>query len=377
MPLYVDIMNQLASEINVGKYRPGSSLPSERELCLRFNASQKSIRSALSHLQTRGYIDKKRGSGSYVRQDTKRTGIINLGVVINSRPDRQETEILDNPFFVRLLDGASQAAAMHDANVSMFIYNEFEKIDENTFIGYRHDGLLNFYFVVSEALAAYLAEHKMKVVSTVNSFQLAKYDKTYSYPCVVSDYLSGIEQAVQYYRKIDLRNFGYFANALHGLDNYELYKQVLARNDARFDTKHVVIYPESRNTNFFIRERAEYFASVLFKDEIPDVVFSDGDFIVLEIIAVLTETKRGRDILSKTRFCAIGLPELESTTKYGKHIDFVIPQNEKVGKEATQKLIEYIKDGGLPTDRYFIPAKFFPASENRHSAPKGDVNDVY
>jgi DNA-binding GntR family transcriptional regulator len=71
-------MNQLATEITAGKYRPESSLPSERELCLLFNTSQKSVRNALSHLQENGYIYKKQGSGSFVRQDHRRSSIINL-----------------------------------------------------------------------------------------------------------------------------------------------------------------------------------------------------------------------------------------------------------------------------------------------------------
>ncbi|MFA6480906.1 MAG: hypothetical protein WCV67_21540, partial [Victivallaceae bacterium] len=127
--------------------------------------------------------------------------------------------------------------------------------------------------------------------------------------------------------------------------------------------KHTVIYPDSSETTQFIRERAEYFAGRLFCGKIPDVIFSDGDFIVSEIITFLSETKDGRRILDKVRFCTIGTPGLLPNLKHGEHIDFIVPQNEKLGEEAALKLVEYIKNGSLPENRYYIPAVFVPAAQ--------------
>ncbi|MEI8244645.1 MAG: GntR family transcriptional regulator [Lentisphaerota bacterium] len=362
MPLYIDIMNQLSAEITAGKYRPESSLPSERELCLRFNTSQKSIRNALFHLQEKGYIYKKRGSGSFVRQDSRRSSIINLGVAINYSPDRPAVNILSNPYFSQILKGVNRAAAENQANVSMFIYDETEEISERSFTGYRLDGLLNFQSTVSDALNKYLVEHGAKVVSTANSFQMDRYNGKYAHPCIVNDYLYGIEQALKFYLDNANKHFGFFANAIHGLSNYELYKKVFSRNNAKFDVKHTVIYPDTGDTSHFVRERAEYFARALFGSAIPDVIFSDGDFIVSEIIAFLLETKDGRNILDKVRFCTIGVPELTPKLKCDNNIDYVIPQNEKLGEEAALKLIEFIKNGSLPESRYYVPAVFVPAT---------------
>ena len=369
MPLYVDIMNQLATEITAGKYRPESSLPSERELCLRFNTSQKSIRNALFHLQEKGYIYKKRGSGSFVRQDCRRNSIINLGVVINYSPSHPAANVLRNPHFTQILKGVNQAAADNEANASMFIYDETDKISDNSFTGYRLDGLLNFQFTVSDAMNEYLVAHDAKVVSTVTSFQLDRYSGKYDHPCIVSDYLGGIEQALKFYLANGNTHFGFFANAIHGLHNYELYKKVFSRNNAKFDVKHTVIYPDSSETTQFVRERAEYFAGILFAGGIPDVIFSDGNFVVSEIIAFLLESKSGRDILDKVRFCTIGIPESLPNLEYGNHIDFVDPQNEKLGEAAAMKLIEYIKNGSLPESRYYVPAVFVPCDADKLTRP--------
>lgn len=361
MPRYVDIMNQLAAEITAGKYRPESGLPSERELCLRFNTSQKTVRNALFHLQEKGYIHKKRGSGSFVRQDSRRNSITNLGVVINYSPDHPAANLLSNPYFAQILKGVNRATANNNANSSMFIYDEKDAINDGLFTGYRLDGFLNFQFTVSDALNEYLVEHHTKVVSSVTSFQLDRYK--YSHPCIVSDYLCGVEQALKWYLGKGFKQFGFFANAIHGLHNYELYKKVFSRNNAGFDVKHTVIYPDSCETSQFVRERAEYFAGILFGGGVPDVIFSDGDFVVSEIIAFLSETKEGQSILDKVRFCTVGVPELLPNLKHRDHIDFVIPQNEKLGEEAVVKLVEYIKNGSLPESRYYVPAVFVPAPQ--------------
>jgi hypothetical protein len=55
------------------------------------------------------------------------------------------------------------------------------------------------------------------------------------------------------------------------------------------------------------------------------------------------------------------MPEL----KHRNHIDFIVPQNEKLGEEAAMKLIEYIKNGSLPENRYYVPAVFVPAVRSK------------
>jgi hypothetical protein len=55
------------------------------------------------------------------------------------------------------------------------------------------------------------------------------------------------------------------------------------------------------------------------------------------------------------------MPEL----KHRNHIDFIVPQNEKLGEEAAMKLIEYIKNGSLPETRYYVPAVFVPGDASK------------
>lgn len=68
-PLYHTVAEKLRSQIDEGKYSPGSRLPAERELAEQFGVSRVTIREAEIALQALGRIEIKTGSGVYV-QDT-------------------------------------------------------------------------------------------------------------------------------------------------------------------------------------------------------------------------------------------------------------------------------------------------------------------
>ena len=60
------IASVLESEILEAAWAPGTRLPGEAELCARFGASRSALREALQVLKTRGLVESRRGSGSYV-----------------------------------------------------------------------------------------------------------------------------------------------------------------------------------------------------------------------------------------------------------------------------------------------------------------------
>lgn len=53
--------------IDDGGYRPGDRLPPERELCERIGVSRTALRSAIAVLVSRGVLESRQGSGTYLR----------------------------------------------------------------------------------------------------------------------------------------------------------------------------------------------------------------------------------------------------------------------------------------------------------------------
>jgi LacI family transcriptional regulator len=66
-PKHQAIFESLHAEITQGKHGPGSLLPSEEALCRRWDVSRPTVARALRELQILGLIERRAGSGTYVR----------------------------------------------------------------------------------------------------------------------------------------------------------------------------------------------------------------------------------------------------------------------------------------------------------------------
>jgi GntR family transcriptional regulator, arabinose operon transcriptional repressor len=91
LPKYELIRQTLADAIISGQYPPGHRLPSESELVATFTASRPTVNRALRELQLAGIIERRAGSGSYVRADAAARGYT-FGLLI---PELGRTEIFE------------------------------------------------------------------------------------------------------------------------------------------------------------------------------------------------------------------------------------------------------------------------------------------
>ena len=85
------IRQTLTDAIAGGQYEPGQRLPSESELVKTFGASRPTVNRALRDLQLSGVIERRAGSGSYVRADAAARGYT-FGLLI---PELGRTEIFE------------------------------------------------------------------------------------------------------------------------------------------------------------------------------------------------------------------------------------------------------------------------------------------
>lgn len=73
-----EIIEALRQDILSGLLPAGGRLPSEREIALRFGASQPTVREALRALDSAGMLEVKHGSGTYVRPDASYSSALAL-----------------------------------------------------------------------------------------------------------------------------------------------------------------------------------------------------------------------------------------------------------------------------------------------------------
>ena len=87
---YQRVFEDLRKEILSGKYKPGQKLPSEADLVKRFGTSRITVGRAVKELQDRDLVERRAGSGTYVRAGS--TGGLSFGLII---PDLGQTEIFE------------------------------------------------------------------------------------------------------------------------------------------------------------------------------------------------------------------------------------------------------------------------------------------
>jgi GntR family transcriptional regulator len=68
VPLHRQLFLVLHDEIDRGVIAPGDALPTEQTLCDQFGVSRITVRRALADLADQGYIERRQGVGSFVRE---------------------------------------------------------------------------------------------------------------------------------------------------------------------------------------------------------------------------------------------------------------------------------------------------------------------
>jgi GntR family transcriptional regulator len=69
LPVYIQISELLTREITAGLYAAGDRLPPEAELAIKLGVAVGTLRKALSELEARGMLERRQGSGTYVRRN--------------------------------------------------------------------------------------------------------------------------------------------------------------------------------------------------------------------------------------------------------------------------------------------------------------------
>jgi GntR family transcriptional regulator len=94
VPLHRQLYLVLHDEIDRGVLASGAALPTEQTLCDQFGVSRITVRRALADLARRGYIERRQGVGSFVRQHRPSDAVMASGSYMDGlRQTQFETEV--------------------------------------------------------------------------------------------------------------------------------------------------------------------------------------------------------------------------------------------------------------------------------------------
>jgi len=92
-PAYLQLVNILKELIAKGVYLPGDRLPSESELCKRYQVSPMTVRRSIKILLDQGIVSTIQGSGTYVRGPDLSGATFNLEEFHNIFKDKERIKV--------------------------------------------------------------------------------------------------------------------------------------------------------------------------------------------------------------------------------------------------------------------------------------------
>lgn len=78
-PLYMQLKQIITEDIARGKYKTGSQLPPEAEICERYGVSRITVRRAIADLVKEGILHRQQGKGTFVREHKVKRELFEVG----------------------------------------------------------------------------------------------------------------------------------------------------------------------------------------------------------------------------------------------------------------------------------------------------------
>ncbi|WP_338030857.1 FadR/GntR family transcriptional regulator [Cytobacillus citreus] len=178
---YQVIVDQIKEYFLTEELKPGDKLPTERELASRFNVSRTSVREALRKLESKGIIEIKQGSGSFIKTSEFQLLGEELSTTIIHAENKLVYEMLE---LRRALEAecaflASKRATSEDLEAIRHAIEKMKAAENDVELGLEAD--LNFHFSIVRAshnsiflqLVQTLSEHMQDTIRGTRRQRLA------------------------------------------------------------------------------------------------------------------------------------------------------------------------------------------------------------
>lgn len=103
-PLYIQVREYLLNRIRMGDFKAGDRLPTEKELMEQLRVGRATVRAALGELEHEGYVEKRHGIGTFVKETKTEMGfepLISLSYSLDKMGIRCVNRVaVDEPYTV-------------------------------------------------------------------------------------------------------------------------------------------------------------------------------------------------------------------------------------------------------------------------------------
>ncbi|MBB5335156.1 GntR family transcriptional regulator [Pectinatus brassicae] len=356
---YVELMNWLETQILDGTLESGDKIPSENELGEKFSISRQTVRQATSVLESRGLLERRRGSGTYVKyscteQAMPISSAKTIGVV---------TTYLNDYIFPDIIKGIDDALEKKKYFVQMSLtYNNMEKEANiiNNLLSKNIEGL------IIEPAKTGLPNMNGAIYDRIKQLEIPCVFLNTGYPdlgipCVsMDDYACG-KEAIEYLVKNGHKNIGglFKLDDMQGRLRYAGCIDALRKEKMSFADNDLIWYTTEDNNESFLRHFQDRVLKIS-KNCTAMVCYNDE--MARQIIKILYDA--GKKIPTDFSLISFDDASLDFQMEFGFGLTTFAHPKQKLGQMAAQMLLKLMNNETV-TDVKFPPDLIKRSSINK------------
>ncbi len=332
---YRFLVDTIKDKIKSGGYEPGERMESENELSERFGYSRQTVRQALGVLESEGLIERRRGSGTYISRENRRTPHGCTVAII--------TTYISDYIFPTIIRGIEETLTGAGYSLTLGVTNN--RVEEEgrilqSLIDRGVDGV-----IVEGTKTAFPSPNvelyrKLEQMGVPVVFFNGYYRDLPKPVYVVTDDRGAGLEAVDLLVAKGCRKIGgvFKSDDMQGHGRYSGFSEGLIRNGCPFEDENVVWYTTAEKNRLFRSDNRDYMFERLSG---CDGIVCYNDQIAYGVIELLLE----RGVRVPEDVLVTGFDD-SSVSEYSpvKITSFAHPKDE-MGRVAANKLIHMLRDG--------------------------------
>lgn len=342
IPLHRQFYEILKKNIEEGKYKTGEYIPSERELCEKYNLSRTTVRRAISQLIDEELLFSIPGTGTFVsefvplgkRPSLKMGESKNIGCFLKAAHSP-----LDSPYYSKIFRNMQEE--FNRQRYSLFFYSFISEKGRELFQLIREKKLAGAVLIGNIPRSIILEVYKKRIPLILVDNYIDDLDVT----TIVPDNRKGAYEAVKYLIKLGHRRIAFLSAPLDdsvARERFEGYKMALSEAGIVFQDELLV------QGHYHVETGYLAMLKVLKMKQLPSAIFAINDACAIGAMKAIKEKSKfkiPRDI------SIVGFDDIDWASHTNPPLTTVRIDKERTGTLAAKNIIELIEN-----ERY-LPVK--------------------
>ncbi|MEJ2634362.1 MAG: GntR family transcriptional regulator [Calditrichia bacterium] len=332
-PLYIQIADEIKSQIESGKYKPGDQISSQSELAELYSVSLITVKKAIAELVNEGVLFARMGKGTFVAEKANRVNFSEhptIGLVLGD---------LNSPYFSRIMESVEKQVSENGCNLMLSNSYESQEKEEKQITHFLNIGVSGL--IIASMTRSYHASEIVKHLHETNfPYVIVSYMADENINFVGTDHELGAYVATEHLIKLGYDKIGYI-NSEDGNILGEVrktgYRRALKEFNKNYSKEYEFRVREGGGWNYY---RSGYEIGQQFNalEALPDAMFTYNDLIALGFERAILES--GRQIPGD--IAIVGFDNIKRGMVAPVPLTTIHQPTDKIGYHAVKLLLDKI-----------------------------------